>query len=156
MSEDGRLSPKQSAVMKDLLEGKKTVLEVLKEHNVSKGKYNKWLKSGLFAEEFKFHLSSSRQHTQLMVAKHLPIVINELGKIAKSEKSPETIRKACLGIISIPGKLNFLQPQGQPDNSDEEAYEPLEPEKAAAVLRALVNFDKQKKARAKNEQIPTE
>ena len=131
------LSDKQRAVINDMSQNSLTELEVLEKHNISPGRYRRWLKNGLFVQEIDDRIEAAMRQSKLVMAKWLPLVAERLAQLTISEKD-ETARKACLDVISLysHGTEQKTAQNAQPVQAKE--IKPLPPEIASKLLAALV------------------
>ena len=95
------LSGKQRAVIDDLFEGQFDEQTVLERHNVSRSVYNRWQADARFVGEFERRLAALDRQSRLIIARYATVAAAKLVELTDSD-NPETARKACLDIISMP------------------------------------------------------
>ncbi len=95
------LSKKQLAVIEDLFAGELDEAAVLDKHKISRKRYNKWLADERFIEAFAERVGRAYRASQLIIARYAPLAAAKLVQLTGCD-SPETARKACLDIISMP------------------------------------------------------
>ena len=91
--------------MDDLFKGTLSEVEVLKKHKISTPMYRKWLDDDkMFSDEFAFRIQAGKRQCELIIANYAPAAAAKLIELMEGQKE-ETIRKACLDIISLPLEL---------------------------------------------------
>ena len=93
------LSKRQLAVIDELFAGGMDETEVLARHKVSTRLYRGWLADELFAGELRFRIESARRAGELIIARYTPVAAVKLVGLIDSKKD-ETVRRACLDIMS--------------------------------------------------------
>jgi hypothetical protein len=96
-----KLSPKQLALIDDLILGAEDEKEVLAKRKVSRRLYRRWLCQESFADELRGGIEAARNRAILNIARGLPAAVNRLAKLVEQEEAPETARKACLDLLSL-------------------------------------------------------
>jgi len=130
-----QLSKKQLDVIDDLFTEDMDEVDVLKKHDVKSKLYRKWLGDKLFADELKFRIESGKRQSELILAKFTPMAAAKLVALTEGSKE-ETVRKACLDIISLPMGVNFLKEKNTKKGQvDRKAC--LDPELASKLLDVL-------------------
>ncbi len=131
------LSKRQLAVIEDLFAGQMDEAEVLEAHKVSRSRYNKWLSGERFAAAYAERIGRAYRQSQLIIARYAPLAAAKLVQLTGCD-SPETARKACLDIISMP-RLAPAPVAGAASATGAEANHPAElsDETASRLLAAL-------------------
>ncbi|MHC4203291.1 MAG: hypothetical protein ACYSTT_01460 [Planctomycetota bacterium] len=106
MSHAKPLSAKQLAVIDDLFEGRMEEPEMLKNHNISRKLYDKWLAD----EDFNNHLDRRMvweyRRCEFMLAHYARVAASNLVRLTDADpKQPEAARKACIDIITMRANL---------------------------------------------------
>jgi hypothetical protein len=140
-----RLSKKQLAVIEDLFAGELDEASVLAKHKVSTNLYEKWLADERFTEAFNKRIARAHRQGLLIIARYTPLAASKLVQLTASD-SPETARKACLDVLSmprlapgpVPGAASATEP-ALSLSKGAEAKHPTElsPETASRLLAAL-------------------
>lgn len=144
MAKAKQLSKKQLAVIEDMFTGQLDEQAVLDKHNVSRNVYNKWLADADFTEQFNERIASAHRQSSVLIARYAPLAAAKLVQLTESE-SPETARKACLDIISLP-MLSAKRTQ-QPTESrtaNVEQAPHLPPETCSKLLSVLAQAKEKK------------
>jgi hypothetical protein len=105
MANAKKLSRKQLAVIEDLFVGELTEQAILDKHKVSRNVYNKWLSDECFRQQFDERIASAYRQSELILARYAPLAAAKLVELMGSDK-PETVRKACLDVISLRASTN--------------------------------------------------
>ncbi|MHC4533504.1 MAG: hypothetical protein ACYS6K_06090 [Planctomycetota bacterium] len=118
MSEAKQLTKKQLAVIEDLFVGELDEQAMLDKYKLSRKLYNQWRNDDSFA-------------------RYAPVAAAKLIQLTESDK-PETARKACLDIISMPilTANRKAQPSGEPQPADTQPVS-FNPETAGKLLAVL-------------------
>lgn len=127
------LTPRQSAVIEDLFEGSLDEAGVLAKHNVSTRLYRAWLGDELFADELKFCINSARRTGELIIARYTPVAAAKLVGLIDSDKD-ETVRRACLDIMSAARQTDTATTDSAPSNEYQPDLPPALVSKLLAVL----------------------
>ena len=135
------LSDKQRAVINDMSQNSIPEPEVLEKHNISPGRYRRWLKNGLFVQEIDDRIEAAMRQSKLVMAKWLPLVAGRLAQLTISEKD-ETARKACLDIISLYTPETDQKTAQNAQTVQAKEIKPLPPEIASKLLAALAEIEK--------------
>ena len=130
-----QLSKRQVAVIDDLFIQNMDELEILRKHKLSAGIYRKWLADEAFVEELEFRIESARRQGAFIIARFIPLAAAKLVKLTECEKE-ETVRKACLDIISTSPDANRRALSEGGDGEVDEG-ESLDAELASKLLNAL-------------------
>jgi hypothetical protein len=101
MSEAKRLTKRQLNVIEDLFVGQLDEQEILDKYKLSRKLYNKWQNDDSFKEHFDKRIADAYRQSTVLIARYAPVAAAKLIQLTESDK-PETARKACLDIISIP------------------------------------------------------
>jgi hypothetical protein len=140
------LSKKQLAVIEDIFAGELTEQAILNKHKVSRNVYNKWLADECFRQRFDERVASAYRQSELIRARYAPLAAAKLVELMGSDK-PETVRKACLDVISFRAQQANLSKNdshaGTLDQSASNVTEPnlpqLSNETASKILSILAN-----------------
>ena len=130
------LSRKQLAVIDDLFTGDFSIEQLLEKHNLSRSVYHKWLGDELFCGEFDRRITTTAMQAKALIAGYSLTAAARLIALTDAE-NPETARKACLDIISLPKQAADKKLTGADDDSGDETLERLAPELAERLLAAL-------------------
>ena len=103
MSGSKRLTKRQLAVIDDLFAGRLEEQEILDKYKLSKRIYHKWLKDDTFSGQLERRINEAYRQSALLIARYAPTAAIKLVQLTDSDK-PETARKACLDIISMPAR----------------------------------------------------
>jgi len=144
MANARRLSKKQLAVIEDLFAGELTEQAILDKHKVRRNVYNKWLSDECFRQQFDERIAGAYRQSELILARYAPLAAAKLVELMGSDK-PETVRKACLDVISLRASQAILSktesPAGMLDQSASNVAEPDSPqlseETASKILSIL-------------------
>jgi hypothetical protein len=96
----GGLTKRQRTVIDELFRGELNEQAVLDKHKVSRRLYNKWLADDAFTGEFDRCIESAFRQSTALIARYAPLAATKLVQLIGSDKE-ETVRKACLDIISM-------------------------------------------------------
>jgi hypothetical protein len=129
------LTKRQFAVIDDLFAGEMDEQEVLDKHGVRRRLYERWLADERFCEEFETRIARAHRAGRVILARYAPLAAGKLVELTQCDKE-ETVRKACLDIISMfaPDATGSAAPQ--PDEHRTEDLQ-LPPETASRILAAL-------------------
>ena len=130
------LSAKQLAVIEDLFDGKKKK-EILKKHKISRKLYDKWLADEAFNARLDWRIEWEYRKSAFELARNAPAAVSELMKLTGS-KQPETVRRACIDIITMRVNLSDGKPATPGDNPAPSPESPsISPETAGKILAVL-------------------
>ena len=129
-----RLTGRQQAVINELFKAEMHETDVLKKYRLSTSIYRKWLEDERFTAELAFRCQSARRQTDMILTKFAPAAAAKLVSLTQSDKD-ETVRKACLDIISMPAVPKSIE-DAQPKPANE-PVEKLSPELASKLLETL-------------------
>ena len=96
-----QLTKKQLAVIEDLFDGELDEQAILDKYRLSRKLYNQWRNDDSFAKQFEKRIADAYRQSDVLIARYAPIAAAKLIQLTDSDK-PETARKACLDIISMP------------------------------------------------------
>ncbi len=96
-----KLTEKQLAVIEDLFAGELDEQAILDKYRLSRKLYNQWRNDDSFAKQFEKRIADAYHQSDVLIARYAPIAAAKLIQLTDSDK-PETARKACLDIISMP------------------------------------------------------
>ena len=96
-----RLTKRQLDVIDDLFAGQLDEQEILDKYKLSRKLYNKWKNDGDFTAQFESRIADAYHQSNILIARYAPVAAAKLIQLTESDK-PETARKACLDIISMP------------------------------------------------------
>ena len=138
MSSSKKLTNRQLAVIDDLFSGRLEEQEVLDKFKLSRRLYNKWLNDDAFNYQFERRINEAYRQSAVLIARYAPVAAAKLIQLTNSEK-PETARKACLDIISMPVHANSKKdkPLDVPQSVDAPPPVSLNPETAGRLLAVL-------------------
>ena len=115
------LTKRQLSVIEDLIGGGMDEPELLKKHGLSRRLFRHWMSSEEFTAEVSFRMDSACRQSSFLLARYAPVAAAKLVELTESDKG-ETVRKACLDIMSSCGDL----PQSLHAQSGGDADEPAE------------------------------
>ncbi len=101
MPELKQLTKRQLAVIEDLFGGELDEQAILDKYKLSRELYNKWRNDNSFTEQFERRIADAYRQSTVLIARYAPVAAAKLIQLTESDK-PETARKACLDIISMP------------------------------------------------------
>ena len=127
------LTRRQLAVIDELFAGGMDETEVLARHKVSTRLYREWLGDELFADELKFRIDSARRTGELIIARYTPVAAAKLVGLIDSDKD-ETVRRACLDIMSASQQQETETADSTPSNEYQPNLPPVLASKLLAVL----------------------
>jgi hypothetical protein len=137
MPEAKQLTKKQLAVIEDLFVGELDEQAILDKYKLSRKLYNQWRNDDSFAEHFEKRITDAYRQSDVLIARYAPVAAAKLIQLTESDK-PETARKACLDIISMPilTANRKPQPSGEPQPADTQPVS-FNPETAGKLLAVL-------------------
>jgi len=137
------LSVRQKALIDELAAGTTDISAALQKHRISKQLYRQWLKLPEFAGELLFQRDCGFAQSRMILARFAPAAAARLVALTESDKE-ETVRKACLDIITLSGKLELPGRDDENGDSEESAADTagtvgpdISPETAAKILELL-------------------
>lgn len=101
MSRTKQLTKRQLDVVEDLFAGRLDEQAILDKYKLSRKLYNKWRNDDSFIEQFDKRIADAYHQSAVMIARHATEAAEKLIELTGSDR-PETARKACLDIISMP------------------------------------------------------
>ena len=101
MSKAKQLTKRQLDVIEDLFAGQLDEQAILDKYKLSRNLYNKWRNDDSFNEQFDKRIADAYRQSTVMIARHATEAAEKLIELTGSDR-PETARKACLDIISMP------------------------------------------------------
>jgi hypothetical protein len=138
MSEAKQLTKKQLDVIEELFAGQLEEQEILDKYKLSRKLYNKWQNDDYFTEQFEKRITDAYRQSTVLIARYAPVAAAKLIQLTESDK-PETARKACLDIISMPiltaGRK--AQPSDEPQPADTSPPVSINAETAGKLLAVL-------------------
>jgi len=138
MPVEKQLTKRQLAVIEDLFAGQLEEQEILEKYKLSRKLYNKWQNDDYFNEQFEKRITNAYHQSTVLIARYAPVAAAKLIQLTESDK-PETARKACLNIISMPiltaGRK--AQPSDEPQPVDTSSPISLNAETAGKLLAVL-------------------
>ncbi|MCP4262881.1 MAG: hypothetical protein GY774_36030 [Planctomycetes bacterium] len=96
-----QLTKKQLAVIEDLFTGGLEEQEIFEKYKLSRKLYNKWWDNNAFKEQFEKRIADAYHQSTALIANYATTAAAKLIQLTNSDR-PETARKACLDIISMP------------------------------------------------------
>ena len=138
MHEAKRLTKRQLDVIEDLFVGQLDEQEILDNYKLSRKLYNKWQNDDTFKEHFDKRIADAYRQSTVLIARYAPVAAAKLIQLTESDK-PETARKACLDIISMPllTANRETQQSDEPKPADTSPPVSLNPETAGKLLAVL-------------------
>ena len=138
MPEAKQLTKKQLDVIEDLFAGELDEQAILDKHKLSRKLYNQWRNDESFAEQFEKRITDSYRQSDVLIARYAPVAAAKLIQLTESDK-PETARKACLDIISMPILIANRKAQPSEESQPADAQFPvsLNAETAGRLLAVL-------------------
>ena len=127
------LSNIQLKVLDDLFNSELDEQAVLEKHRVRRSTYERWLEDELFSERLKRYINGMKQRSDILMAKYRCLAAAKLVELTTSEK-PETSRRACLDIISVP---NIAAGAEKNVKENEKKFEKISDETASRLLAAM-------------------
>jgi hypothetical protein len=133
-----QLTKKQLAVIEDLFAGELDEQAILDKYKLSRKLYNKWQNDDDFTEQFEKRIADAYRQSAVLTARYAPVAAAKLIQLTESDK-PETARKACLDIISMPVLTanRKAQPSDEPQLADTQLPVSLNAETAGKLLAVL-------------------
>lgn len=133
-----QLTKRQLDLIEDLFAGQLDEQEILDKYKLSRKIYNKWRNDDGFTEQFEKRIADAYRQSAVLIARYAPVAAAKLIQLTDSDK-PETARKACLDIISMPILTDNkkAQPSGEPQSADTSPPVSLNPETAGKLLAVL-------------------
>jgi hypothetical protein len=133
-----QLTKKQLAVIDDLFAGQLEEQAILDKYKLSRELYYQWRNDDSFAEQFEKRITDAYHQSDVLIARYAPVAAAKLIQLTESDK-PETARKACLDIISMPilTASRKAQPSGEPQPADTQIPASINAETAGKLLALL-------------------
>jgi hypothetical protein len=133
-----QLTKKQLAVIEDLFAGELDEQAILDKYKLSRKLYNQWRNDASFAEQFEKRITDSYRQSDVLIARYAPVAAAKLIQLTESDK-PETARKACLDIISMPMLTagRKAKPSEESQSADTQPPVSLNAETAGRLLAVL-------------------
>jgi hypothetical protein len=133
-----QLTKKQLDVIEDLFTGELDEQAILDKYKLSRKIYNQWRNDESFAEQFEKRITDAYRQSDVLLARYAPVAAAKLIQLTDSDK-PETARKACLDIISMPilTANRKAQLSDEPQPADTQLPASLNPETAGRLLALL-------------------
>lgn len=139
------LNAKQLAVIDDLFEGRMEEPEMLKNHNISRKLYDRWLADESFNGHLDRRMVWEYRRCEFMLAHYARVAASNLVRLTDADpKQPEAARKACIDIITMRANLLAGTPAVPVDNSASAESPPMTPETAGKILAVLAEEKVQK------------
>jgi len=137
MGRKKQLTKRQLAVIDDLFSGELDEQAALDKHKISRNIYNKWLADEQFSEQLRERITSSHRQSELIVARYAPLAAAKLVELTESQ-NPETARKACLDIMSLPpAATKKIQATSASEPAGEQEGQQLSDETVSRLLAVL-------------------
>ena len=133
-----KLTNRQLAVIDDLFAGRLEEQEILDKYKLSRRLYDKWLNDGTFSRRLERRVNEAYRQSVVLIARYAPVAAAKLIQLTNSDK-PETARKACLDIISMPVHITGQKDKTSdgPQPADKPPPVALNPETAGKLLAVL-------------------
>lgn len=143
MPKKKQLSKRQLAVIAELFSGELDEQAVLDKYKVSRSLFNIWQSDDNFVEQFESRIAAAYRQSTALMARYAPLAAAKLIELTESEK-PETARKACLDIISMPMLQADKKTQVLPEPKPADMQQPLPfSERTAGRLLAILAKEKE-------------
>lgn len=138
MPETKQLTKRQLAVIEDLFGGELDEQAILDKYKLSRELYNKWRNDDSFTEQFERRIADAYRQSTVLIARYAPVAAAKLIQLTESDK-PETARKACLDIISMPTLTanKKTQPSDKHQPADTQQPASLNAQTAGRLLAVL-------------------
>jgi hypothetical protein len=137
------LCVRQLAVIDDLFKDKIEESEILKNHNLNRKLFEKWLADESFLDYLNRRIAWEYRLGEILLARSVSKAVSILVKLTESSQS-ETARKACLDIITMRANLS-AGVQASEDNPKPPAESlPFSHETAGKMLAFLAEEKKLK------------
>jgi hypothetical protein len=142
MAKPKPLNAKQLAVIDDLFEGELDESKILKNHNVSRKLYDRWLADEGFNDHLDRRTEWEYRRNWILLVRSARQAVSNLMDLTKSDQA-ETARKACIDIITMRANLlagtRFVDTHAKPvDNAPSPPEsQPFSPETAGKLLAVL-------------------
>ena len=137
MTRSKRLSRKQLALIDDLFKGESDEQKILEKHKVGRHLYYKWLDDEQFAEELNRRVAGAHRQSTFLLARNAGEVAQKLVDLTKSGTG-ETVRKACLDIITMDPSTGLARTSAARDDETEKPT-PISHQAASRVLAVLAD-----------------
>ena len=133
-----QLTKRQLDVIEDLFGGELDEQAILDKYRLSRKLYNKWRNDDSFNEQFDKRIADAYRRSAVMIARHATEAAEKLIELTGSDR-PETARKACLDIISMPILTASEKTRSSDETQPADARPPvsLNPETAGKLLAVL-------------------
>jgi len=133
-----QLTKRQLAVIEDLFAGELDEQAILDKYKLSRKLYYKWQNDDDFTEQFEKRIADAYRQSTVLIARYAHVAAAKLIQLTESDK-PETARKACLDIISMPilTASRKAQPSDEPQPADTQPPVSLNAETAGRLLAVL-------------------
>ncbi len=138
MPEVKKLTKRQLDVIDDLFTGQLDEQAILDKYKLSRKLYNQWQNNNDFTEQFERRIADAYRQCTVLIARYAHVAAAKLIQLTESDK-PETARKACLDIISMPilTANRKAQPSDEPQPADTLQPASLNAETAGKLLAVL-------------------
>jgi hypothetical protein len=138
MSGSKKLTNRQLTVIEELFAGRLEEHEILEKYKLSRRLYNKWWTDETFSEHFERRINEAYRQSAALIARYAPVAAAKLIQLTSSDK-PETARKACLDIISMPAQSTCKKAISSDESKPADTQPPvsLNPETAGKLLAVL-------------------
>ncbi len=121
---------KQKIILDELFNGVDEQTAAAK-HKITMQTYRRWLGQSEFISELQYRIESAHRQSRILLARYRPLAAAKLIELMNNGEG-ETLRKACLDILSLPEKTNREQ-----NNSNDNAVMKISNKKASQILRIL-------------------
>jgi hypothetical protein len=133
-----KLTKRQLDVIEELFAGRLEEQEIFEKYRLSRKLFNKWWDDDTFKQQFEKRLADAYRQSTVLIARYATTAAAKLIQLTDSDK-PETARKACLDIISMPiltaGKK--AQPSDEHQSADNSPPVSFKAETAGKLLAVL-------------------
>lgn len=131
------LDARQLALMDDLFKDEPKESQILKNHNVSRRLFDRWLADEDFCRHLETRKAWEHHLNEIILIRSAREAVTNLMALTKSQQA-ETARKACLDIITMSADLSAgsdTKPGGNSTPASESLN--LTPERAGKILTFL-------------------
>lgn len=137
MRKSNHLTRLQHTVIDELISDDRPEHEILEKCKVSRRTFERWQRDPAFLEQFELRSAMAYRRGKAMIADNMRKAVTRLATLTKKDTG-ETVRKACMDIISVSTPCAQSPPspaQAEPDELSDDR--PFSPEIAARLLAVL-------------------
>jgi hypothetical protein len=136
MTKTSKLTKRQRAVIEDLFLGEMDEKHVLEKHQVSRSVYDRWLADERFTAAFEERIARAYRQSRVILAQYATVAATRLIQLTQCKKE-ETVRKACLDILTQHSPVSRDAASSDRPAEDTKTQTDLSPETASRLLAAL-------------------